>query len=126
MPRHAAAFTTKGGAPKGSSLKYLGRLEVVVRNVLSGEDNALRQKHDAVVLSRGLLTGDQSIVSKNFNRADFRNVDLVADLHGVASGDVSSQIAAHGALDARNPTDPNGCRCRSRGKRSCRTGCRSR
>ena len=84
------------------------RLERIIRNVLGGEDNALRQQHDAVVHIRGLLALDERVVGEDFNRADARDFHGVANLHFVAGGDIRGQVAAQRALDAAVPQAPTG------------------
>lgn len=68
MPRHAAAFTTKGGAPKGSSLKYLGRLEVeVLANdaLVAGQETAA-ENNGVVLLPERVVFTAENVADYNF------------------------------------------------------------
>jgi len=106
---------SQGRDPEGSlpfGLETNQSLEVVVGNILSGEDNTLRKKHDAVVFGSGLLALDECVVGKDLNRTDTGNIHDITDLaHGhdfsVFDGsEYVGAIAVHGAAEyTRKQTD---------------------
>ena len=84
------------------------RLEVVVGNVLSGEDNAFRKQNDTVVDFSGGVTGDQSFVGNDFAVADARDGDGFAGFDFVTGSQISAEVAAQSALDTAVPQTPAG------------------
>ena len=73
----------------------LSKSEIIIRNVLGGEDNTLGKQNHAVVLGSSLLAFHQITVGKDLHITNAGDIYNVAHLDGVTGRDIGWTPQSH-------------------------------